>query len=329
VDWFLDATTPVHKLALMVIAIALFAVLLTALVFGADILRRSSGRLVTVLFLGPSVLLLAGGLAYPAVHTAFTSLRDRAGREFVGVDNYTRIFTDDSLLLVLRNTALWVVLVPVLSTVFGLVYAYIVDGTRFEAIARTLIFLPLAISFVGASIIWRFVYEARPVQEGVSQIGIANQILVWLGGEPRQFLLTQPGNTFALIGVLVWIQAGFAMTLLSAAIKAIPAEITEAARLDGVSGPSMLRHVIVPSIRPTLVVVMTTIAIATLKVFDIVRTMTGGQYGTSVLANEFYTQAFRQADAGLGAALAVLLLLLVLPIMAYNVRQLRLAQAVR
>jgi alpha-glucoside transport system permease protein len=154
-------------------------------------------------------------------------------------------------------------------------------------------------------------------------------VLVWLGGTPQQWLIESPLNTFLLIVVMIWIQAGFAMTVLSAAIKAIPDDIIEAARLDGVSGIQMFRYVTVPSIRPALVVVLTTVAIVSLKAFDVVRTMTGGQFGTSVVANEFYTQSFRQFNFGLGASLAVLLFVLVIPIIAYNVRQLRLAEEIR
>src|SRR5262245_47060255 len=162
----------------------------------------------------------------------------------------------------------------------------------------------MAISFVGASIIWKFVYEYRPDQAGVNQIGLLNQILVWLGIPPQQWLIETPWNTFFLIVVMIWIQAGFAMTVLSAAIKAIPDDIIEAARIYVVCGFGLFRYVTLPSIRPAMVVVLTTIAIGTLKVFDIVRTMTGGQFDTSVVANEFYTQSFRANNQGLGAALA-------------------------
>jgi alpha-glucoside transport system permease protein len=163
----------------------------------------------------------------------------------------------------------------------------------------------------------------------VKQIGLLNQLLVSVGMEPKQFLLNQPSNNIFLIAVMIWIQAGIAMTVLSAAIKAIPDDIIEAARLDGVGGWQMFRYVTVPSIRPALVVVLTTVAIVSLKAFDVVRTMTGGQFGTSVVANEFYTQSFRRFNFGLGASLAVLLFVLVIPIIAYNVRQLRLAEEIR
>jgi alpha-glucoside transport system permease protein len=181
--------------------------------------------------------------------------------------------------------------------------------------------MPMAISFVGAGIIWKFVYAYRP--EGSDQIGLLNQIWVWLGGTPQQWLLDEPLNTVFLLIVMVWIQAGFAMVVLSAAIKGIPVDMVEAARLDGVNAWQMFWRITLPSIRPSVVVVFITITIAVLKVFDIVRTMTGGQFDTSVVANELYSQAFRQGQVGHGSALTVFLFLLVLPIVIYQVRQLR------
>lgn len=328
-DWFIYADTTAHKLALMVIAIVLFAVVMAVILFAVDRPKNVPVWVIAAAFVGPTLVLLGIGLVYPALKTVWGSLRGPDGSAFVGLENYRAIFTIDGLQVVLRNTVLWVVLVPLVATLFGLVYAYLVDRTRFENLAKALVFLPMAISGVAAGIIWKFVYEFRPDQGAIQQIGLANQIIVWLGGEPQQFLLNQPGNTFFLIVVMIWINAGFAMTVLSAAIKAIPDDITEAARLDGVSGIGMFRHVTVPSIRPALVVVLTTVAIGTLKVFDIVFVMTGGQFGTSVLANEFYSQSFRQFNQGLGSALAVLLFVLVIPIIVYNVRQLRLSEEIR
>jgi alpha-glucoside transport system permease protein len=329
VEWFLDATTAGHKLALMVIAIVLFALVMGVILLAVDKSTRVPPWVVAAGFVGPSLALLGLGLVYPALRTVQSSFMSADGSEFVGLANYATVFTEDTFQVVLRNTVLWVVIVPLASTLFGLVYAYLVDRTRFEALAKALIFLPLAISLVAASVIWRFVYEFRPDQPGVNQIGLANQILVLFGAEPRQFLLNAPVNTLYLIIVMIWVQAGFAMTILSAAIKAIPDDIIEAARLDGVTGVGMFRYVTVPSIRPALVVVLTTVAITTLKVFDVVRTMTGGNFNTSVVANEFYTQSFRQFNIGIGAALAVLLFVLVVPIIVYNVRQLRLAEEIR
>ncbi|SFO28836.1 alpha-glucoside transport system permease protein [Geodermatophilus obscurus] len=328
-QWFLEATTTGHKIALMVFAILLFAAVMAAILFAVDRPKRVPNWIVAVGFVGPTLLLLAVGLVYPALETVRGSFYNRDGSSFVGLDNYVTVFSEDNFQTVLFNTLLWVVLVPLVTTGLGLVYAYLVDRTRFEKLAKALVFLPMAISMVGAGVIWKFVYEYRPDQPGVRQIGLLNQVLVLLGFEPQQFLLNAPSNSFYLIVVMIWIQAGFAMTVLSAAIKAIPDDVVEAARLDGVGGLQMFRYVTVPSIRPALVVVVTTVAITTLKVFDIVRTMTGGQFSTSVVANEFYVQAFRQFNFGLGAALAVLLFLLVIPIIAYNVRQLRLAEELR
>jgi alpha-glucoside transport system permease protein len=221
------------------------------------------------------------------------------------------------------------------STLVGLTYAVLVDRTRFEKFAKTLMFMPMAISMVGASIIWKFMYEYRDVLVGVPldkqppQIGLLNQVLLWLGLEPQQFLLHGPWNNLFLMIVMIWIQSGFAMTILSAAIKAIPDSTVEAARLDGVNGLQLFWHITIPSVRPATVVVLTTIAMGTLKVFDIVRTMTGGNFGTGVIANEFYTQSFRQNNQGLGAALAVILFLFVIPLVVYNVRQMRKTEEVR
>ncbi len=318
------------KLVAMVLALAVFAAAIGLVLLVVSLLERRGARRVAWFFVGPTVLLILIGLVYPAGRTMVRSLYDAAGSTFIGVANYTAIFSSSDQLLVLRNTVLWVLVTPVVATVVGLLYAIWVNGARGEAAAKALIFLPMAISFVGASIIWRFVYEYRvhdrTLANNPEQIGLLNQVIVWLGGSPQQFLLNQPWNTFFLIVVMIWIQAGFAMTILSAAIKAIPTDITEAARLDGVNARQLFRFVTVPVIRPTLVVVLTTIAIGCLKVFDIVRTMTGGLYGTSVVANEFYTQSFTAGNQGLGAALAVLLFVLVVPIIVYNVRQLRQAE---
>jgi len=328
-SWLVSSVTAVEKFGLMFFAIILFVAVMTLILLAVDRARGVRNWAVALAFLGPMGLMLIFGLIYPGVRTIRESFFDRTSTNYVGFDNYATLFTEDIFQIVLRNTAIWVFIVPIVSTFIGLVYAVLVDRTRFEAIAKGLVFLPMAISMVGASIIWKFVYEYRPDQEGVEQIGLANQLLVWVGQEPYQFLITAPWNTVFLIAVMIWIQSGFAMTVLSAAIKAIPDDITEAARLDGVSGFGMFRYVTVPSIRPAFVVVFTTIAIGTLKIFDIVRTMTGGNFNTSVVANEFYTQSFRQFNIGLGAALAVVLFVLVIPIVVYNVRQLRLSEDVR
>jgi alpha-glucoside transport system permease protein len=314
-------TTP-EKFTQMFVALGLFIVVFGGILFIASrFAGRRGERVQAVSFVGPALLFLAVGLLYPAVLTVIASFQNSAGTESVGLSNYVDIFTKPELLIVLRNTAVWVVLVPFLATAIGLAYAILIDRARVEAFAKALIFLPMAISMVAASIIWKFMYEYRPTAR--PQIGVFNAILKELGLDTYQFLLTDPWNTLFLIAIMVWIQAGFAMTVLSAAIKAIPDDIIEAAKLDGVDGFKMFRWVTLPSIRPAVVVVLTTIGIGTLKVFDIVRTMTGGQFNTSVIANEFYNQSFRYDQSGLGAAFAVILFVLVIPIVAYNVVQLR------
>lgn len=319
------------KLGTMVIALLAFTLVIGLILFVVALLEKRGAKRVAWFFVGPTILLLLIGLVYPAVRTVGRSFFDAAGKAFIGVDNYTAIFTSPDQLVVLRNTVLWVLVAPFVATAVGLLYAIIVDGAKGEAVAKSLIFLPIAISFVGASIIWKFVYEYRfydpTLKVNPQQIGLLNQIIVWLGGTPQQFLINQPWNNLFLIAVMIWIQAGFAMTILSAAIKAIPQDMVEAARLDGVSSWGMFRFITIPTIRPTLVVVLTTIAIGSLKVFDIVRTMTGGQFGTSVVANEFFTQSFSAGNQGLGAALAVLLFILVIPIIVYNIRHIRASEA--
>ncbi len=297
--------------------------LIAASAGGALLVKRRKPRegLFAFFFLLPALLLLSVGLVVPAIRTTLLSFMDSGSINWVGLRNYGWMFSEDSIIRVLTNTLIWVLLVPLVATAFGLIYAVLVDKARFEAVAKSLIFLPMAISFVGASIIWKFVYAYR--SEDQDQIGLLNQIVVSLGGEPRQWLLDSPLNTFLLIVIMVWIQAGFAMVVLSAAIKAIPADIVEAARLDGVSPWQMFWQITMPSIRPALIVVVVTLSIATLKVFDIVRTATNGNYDTSVIANEMYNQAFRYGQNGQGSALAVFLFVLVIPIVIYQIRNLR------
>ncbi|WP_084961014.1 carbohydrate ABC transporter permease [Thermoactinospora rubra] len=279
---------------------------------------RSRSRLHAAILLAPALTLLTIGLVVPAVRTTLLSFMSGDSKTFVGLDNYVWMFSQPEALLTLRNTLLWVVLVPLLVTGIGLVYAVLVDRSRFEALAKSLVFMPMAISFVGAGIIWKFVYAYRP--EDADQIGLLNQIVVWLGGEPRQWLQEPPLNNLFLIFVLVWIQAGFATVVLSAAIKGIPAEIVEAARLDGAGALQMFFRVTLPSIRPAVIVVLVTQAIGTLKLFDIVRTMTNGNFDTSVIAVDMYNNAFRFGETGKGAALAVFLFVLVAPIVWYQTR---------
>lgn len=289
--------------------------------------RRGREKLQLGLFIGPAVLLLMIGLVVPALRTVLLSFKDARSENYVGFENFAWAFSEPEILTVLRNTGIWVIVTPFLATAIGLLYAILIDKAKGENLAKALVFTPMAISFVAAGIIWKFVYAVRP--SDADQIGLLNQIWVWAGGEPQNWLLNAPLNTLFLIVVMVWIQAGFAMVVLSAAIKGIPTDIVEAARLDGVNPWQMFWRVTLPSIRPAVIVVYTTITIAVLKVFDVVRTMTGGQFDTSVVANELYTQAFRAGQTGRGSALTVFLFVLVLPIVFYQVRNLRRREQVR
>ncbi|GAA4900248.1 carbohydrate ABC transporter membrane protein 1, CUT1 family (TC 3.A.1.1.-) [Stackebrandtia albiflava] len=323
---FLDQIPKFVVLGVGVLAFLL--VVLGVLYVGNIVPHRPKSLTAGLVFLIPTLVLVSIGLVVPAIRTTVLSLGDSRGEGFVGLDNYVWIFTDPQILGVVRNSALWVVLVPLVATAVGLVYAVIIDQTRLEKLAKTLVFLPMAISFVGAAIIWKFVYDYKQIGD---QIGLLNQFMVWLFGEgATQHWLTMPfWNNLFLIAVMVWIQAGFATVVLSAAIKGVPSEIIEAARLDGVNAWQMFWKVTVPSIRPAIIVVLVTMSIASLKLFDIVRTMTGGRNGTSVLAYEMYAQSFPGQQTGRGAALAVVLFLLVIPIVVYQVRNLRQRKEVR
>lgn len=277
-------------------------------------------------FLTPALVLLTVGLVIPTIQTVFQAFMNSAGTRFVGFENFSWIFTQPQNLRIVLNTILWVLIAPTFSTIMGLAYAYFIDKTRGEKYYKILVFMPMAISFVGASIIWRFMYTPRPA--GQEQIGFLNQVIVWFGGQPYNFLADDPWNTLWLIVVFIWIQTGFAMVVLSAAIKGVPTEQLEAAELDGTNAWQRFINVVVPGIRPALIVVLTTISIGSLKVFDIVRTMTAGANNTSVLANEMYTQ-FRSFEAGRSAAFAVILFLLVMPIVIYNAVQLKRQREVR
>lgn len=317
------------NLTLLVISLIAFAAIIYALfLIGSRASVRWQGWLRYGVFLGPALLLLLVGLIYPALRTIWMSFMDKRSENFIGIDNYIWAFTIPEIQIVLRNTMLWVVFVPIVSTLIGLAIAYMTDRMKSAAVVKSLIFMPMAISFVGASVIWGFIYNFEPNENRV-EIGLLNAILRGVGVEPRNFLLEPPWNTFFLIAVLVWIQTGFAMVILSAAMKNVPDEVVEAAMLDGASNWSRFIRVTLPMIRGTVVVVLTTITIGTLKVFDIVRTMTGGNFQTNVIANEMYAQSFRQLNYGQGSALAVILFVGVIPIIWYNVRQLRLERTER
>lgn len=274
------------------------------------------------LFIGPALALLLWYLFLPGVRTFWFSLLDRNSQNFVGLDNYATVFTTRFMLETFRNNLLWIGVGASTSVILGLLIAVLADRSQFETAAKTLIFLPMAISMVGAGVIWNFIYEVRAV--GDPQIGLLNAIVTGLGGQPRAWTaLVQPWNNLFLIAILIWLQTGFAMVLFSAAIKGIPSEIIEAARVDGANEFQVFFRIMVPFIRSTIITVSTTIVIFTLKIFDIVIVMTGGQFGTEVIATQFYRQYFSNRNFGLGSAIAIVLLLAVIPVMIYNLRQFR------
>ena len=317
----------IEKIVQVGLGLAVFVAVIGLILFLADKApKRAKDVVQLVVFLAPAIILLAIGLIYPAIRTSILAFSNKAG-DLIGLDNFAWIFTQPDAVRVVINTLIWVVCVPLISTIVGLSYAIFIDRSRGEKFFKALVFMPMAISFVGAGIIWRFLYDYRPAER--EQIGLLNQIVIWLGGEPVKWLQTEPVNTFLLIIVMIWIQTGFAMVVLSASIKGIPTEQVEAAQLDGTNAWQRFRNVTLPGIRSSIVVVVTTISIATLKVFDIVRTMTAGNFDTSVIANEMYTQAFRANEPGRGAALALVLFVLVLPIVIYNVRVLRKQKEIR
>ena len=281
-------------------------------------------------FVGPALVILSVFLIYPVINTVLISFKDAQSQDYVGLDNYRFVFTDDSMLRSIRNTAGWIVLVPAVAVTVGLVFATLADRLRRgEAVAKSLIFLPMAISFVGAAVVWRFVYGFRPEGFGTN-IGLLNAIMQGLGNDPVPWLQERPWNNLLLMVIMVWMQTGFAMVVLSAAIKAIPEEIVEAARIDGASEWRVFRHITIPSIFPTVVVVTTYMVINALKVFDIVFVMGNAEAnGTEVIAERMIEWFFLSNHDGRGAAIAVVLFLAVIPVMVWNVRKFREQELVR
>ncbi|THV43535.1 carbohydrate ABC transporter permease [Glycomyces buryatensis] len=317
----MDISDYTDRFGLLAVGLVAFIAVLLALYGLAELAsRRDRSRAVAFVFLAPAVLFLLVGLVYPAVRTIAMSFFNKDGTEFIGFDNYTWAVTDPDALQVLTNTALWIIIVPLLSTMVGLVYAVLIDGRKGERTYKALVFLPMGISFVGASIIWKLIYE---YERSGDQIGLLNQMLVWLGAPPVNWLLEDPWNNLLLMVVLVWIEVGFATVVLSAALKGVPIEMIEAARIDGAKPTEIFWHITVPSIRSAILVVGVTVFIATLKLFDIVRAMTGGHHGTDVLAHNMWDQAFRLGNDGRGATMAVLLFALVIPVVIYQVRNMR------
>jgi len=275
-------------------------------------------RILPWVFVGPALALLAVFLVYPAAGTILRSFTDDHGQ--FTLRNYA-VLTEPEFIGILSNNAIWLIVGTGGSVGLGLIIAGLFDRVRRESLAKTIVFLPLAISLVGASVIWGFVYAWQPA--GQPQIGLLNAIVVGFGGQPIPWLTTSPINVFAEIVIIVWLQTGFAMVVLSAAIKGVPGEVLEAARLDGGSERQIFFRVIVPIIRGSIITVSTTIAIVTIKIFDIVYVTTGGRFNDDVVANRMFHEIFQFFDDGRGAALATLLFVAVLPVMYINLRNFR------
>ncbi|MEO1398752.1 MAG: sugar ABC transporter permease [Pseudomonadota bacterium] len=283
----------------------------------SNILRANQIR--PWLFLGPSIVLLGLYLVYPVFNTIWLSLFGPSGNTWIGLDNYRWLFTDAAFRESLFNNILWLLIVPAASTVFGLIAAALTDRIGWGNIAKSLIFMPMAISFIGASVIWKFIYDYRAA--GSEQIGLLNALVTWLGGDPQAWITLPFWNSLFLMVILIWIQTGFAMVILSAALRGIPEETIEAAIIDGASPLQVFFKIKVPQIWGTIAVVWTTITILVLKVFDIVLAMTNGQWGTQVLANFMFDWMFRGLDFGRASTVALIIMLMVVPIMVWNIRE--------
>jgi len=288
-------------------------------------------RLKPVVFTGPAVLVIGLFLIYPAIRTFVLSFANSTSTQFVGIVNYTDLLGSADFRATMLNTLLWVIIVPSFTVVFGLAVAVLADRLRErgEKLSKSIIFLPMAISLVGASTIWRFIYDARPA--GQPQIGLQNALLTGLGLKPVQWLQLQTAhvNSLLLMVIMIWAQVGFAMVLLSAAVKGVPSDTLEAARIDGANERQTFFRVVVPQIWPTVVTVFITILIGVLKAFDVVYVMTGGNFDTDVVAHRFYAELFTNGNAGRAAAIVMLLVLVMIPIMAYQVRQFRIQEGQR
>ena len=282
-----------------------------------DLRRRSLIR--PWLFLGPALILLVVYLVYPVVATFILSFYNADGTKFIGVNNYTWAASDREFRQSIFNNILWLAVVPACCTFFGLVIAVMTDRIWWGNIAKAVIFMPMAISFVGASVIWKFIYEYRGGT--ATQIGLLNAIVQLFGGTPQVWIAIPFWNNFFLMVMLIWIQTGFAMVILSAALRGIPEETIEAAVIDGANGWQIFWKIMVPQVWGTIATVWTTITILVLKVFDIVLTMTNGQWDTMVLANLMFNWAFRGFDSGRSAVIALVIMVAVTPIMVWNIRR--------
>jgi len=285
-------------------------------------------KIIPWLYISPAAFLLFFFLVYPSVNTVYISFFNYNSEIFMGIKNYLYCFTNETMLNSFQNNALWVILFVPLTVSLGLIIAVLADRVKYESIVKSMIFMPMAISFVGAGVIWKFVYAYRPVS--AAQTGILNAIRSFFQLEPLPWLIIRPWlNNFCLIMVGVWIWTGFCMVILSASYKGIPRELLEAARVDGATEFKIFWKIILPLMKPTLVVVATTMTINVLKVFDIVYVMTNGNFNTEVVANRMYKEMFIFRDYGRASAIAVILLMLIIPMIIINIQRFREQEAIR
>ncbi len=290
---------------------------------------RLEDRLKPYFYILPAYFAITIYLLYPAIQTVINSFQDRASEEWVGVQNYADLLSSSGFRDTLFNTLLWILVVPAATVVLGLAVATLADRLTpgAEKFTKTIIFLPMAISLVGASVIWNLIYEVRPA--GQAQIGLQNAIVTALGFDPIAWLQesTLHLNSFLLMLVLLWAQVGFAMVLLSAAVKGVPVDTLEAARIDGANERKIFFQVVVPQIKGTIITVFITVLISVMKIFDIVYVMTNGNFNTNVLANEFFNQLNVNFNNGAAAAVVVMLMIAVIPVMFYQVRHFKAEEA--
>ena len=317
---FLESSFPKIAQILAVLAI-FFGFYGIAFAAGARIQGKKQNILALSLFLVPAIILAMTGLGIPAVQTFIESFKNADSSKWVGFANYTRAVKDPDILLAFRNTMLWIIISPVVVTALGLGLATMLNKMKREALAKSLIFMPMAISFVGGSLIWNLMYQYQ--EPNMNQTGLVGQVMKSLGIPLQHLLLWSPWNNLFLMAVYIWGTTGFGMVILSAAIKNIPQDIEEAAQLDGASGLTLFRTVTVPMVKTTIIVVLTTAMVGTLKLFDVIHTMTGGNFKTDVLSNRMFDEHFVYLNNGRGSALAMLIFLGVLPITYYNIRSIR------
>lgn len=293
--------------------------------------EKTEARVKPYAYLLPALAAIGLFLIYPALRTIMLSFANATSTEWVGFENYTDLLANNDFRITLINTLLWIIIVPAFTVALGLGVAVLADrlNPRGEKLSKSIIFLPMAISGVAAAAIWRFVYETRP--EGQTQIGLLNAIVTALGADPVSWLQFDRFriNSLLLMVILIWGQVGFAMVLLSAAIKGVPDDTIEAARIDGANERQIFSRVVVPQIWGTIITVFVTVLIGVMKIFDVVYVMTGGNFNTNVIAVRFFQELILNGNAGRAAAIVVMLMIAVIPVMIYQVRHYRAEEAAR